>query len=258
MLPCSMATEEEPLYTEEDVMRHAEEQEVLRRATDRSFVYRCIAWFCIIVFLFFLGTTSIWPRRRGNKHEMTRAISNAKQIYLVLSDFEADYGYFPDDHTSLKDPALSGFTGSYSNDYLGQLIAGGYTKSEEIFYAQDKRYSARKPDDLIAPVSRILEKNECGFSYVMVEEKGKRRGLNSADNGGIPILVAPLVNEWGSCEKSTFDNRGVYIRVDGAARSDRVRPSDLKIRLPGGITLFDTATGSFWGSLKPVVLLPER
>lgn len=258
MLPCRMAIEEEPLYTEEDVMRHAEEQEVLRRATDRSFVYKCIAWFFIIAFLFLLSTTSIWQPRSYKKMDMTQAISNAKQVYLVLKEFEADYGYFPDDHTALKDPALSGFTGSYSNDYLGQLIAGGYTRSEEIFYALDNRYKGKKPDNVITPDSRILDKNECGFSYVMVEENGKRRGLNTKDNGDIPLLVAPLVNEWGSFEKSAFDNRGVYLRVDGVARSERLRPSDQKIRLPGGITLFDTAAGSYWGSLKPVVLLPER
>lgn len=186
------------------------------------------------------------------------AISNAKQVYLVLMDFEADYGYFPDDHTALKDPAMFGFTGSFSNEYLGQLIAGGYTRSEEIFYALDKRHRARKPDDVIAPVSRILEKNECGFSYVMVEENGKRRGLTTKDNGGIPILAAPLVNQAGSFEKSSFDNQGVYIRVDGAARSERLRRSDQKIKLPGGMTLFDTGPASYWGSLKPVVMLPER
>lgn len=154
--------------------------------------------------------------------------------------------------------ALNGFTGSNSNDYLGQLIAGGYTKSEEIFYAMDKRYSRRIPDDVISPSSQILEKNECGFSYVMVEEKGKRRGLSTKDNGGIPILVAPLVNEWGSCEKSTYDNRGIYLRVDGSARSERLRSSDQKIQIGGGMTLFDKGTSTVWGSLNPVVLLPER
>jgi hypothetical protein len=195
---------------------------------------------------------------RSRTIRLTQSISNAKQIYLVLMDFEADYGYFPDDHTALKDPALSGFTGSYSNDYLGQLIAGEYTRSEEIFYALDNRHRARKPDDLIAPVSRILEKNECGFSYVLVEEKGKRRGLNTKDNGGIPILVAPMVNQWGACEKTSYDNKAVYLRVDGSARSERLRSSDGKIKLGGGMTLFDTGPSTVWGTLKPVVLLPER
>lgn len=92
----------------------------------------------------------------------------------------------------------------------------------------------------------------------MVEENGKRRGLTTADNGGIPILVAPMVNQWGACEKTSYDNKAVYLRVDGSARSERLRSSDGKINLGGGITLFDTGPGTVWGTLMPVVLLPER
>lgn len=189
--------------------------------------------------------------------DVVRATSNSKQVYITLLDFEADYGHFPDDASAAKAAALNGFVGSYSNDYLGQLIAGGYTKSEEIFYAKDQRFKKRY-DDVISPPLRILEKHECGFSYVMVEENGKRRGLTTEDNGGIPVLVAPLVNEWGSCEKISYNMRGVYLRVDGSARQERLSPSDQKIKLGGGKTLFDTGPDTVWGDLKPVILLPER
>jgi len=253
-----MGNEEEPIYSEEDVVRHVEEQEKSGREAQQWFVFKCVFLMLLITGVIAIAYSVYRGSGKTKMHYPTMAISNAKQVYLVLMDFEADYGYFPDDHIALKDPALSGFTGSYSNDYLGQLIAGGYTRSEEIFYALDKRHSPRKPDDLIAPVSRILEKNECGFSYVMVEENGKRRGLNTTDNGGIPVLAAPLVNQAGSFEKSSFDNLGVYIRVDGSARKERLRRSDQKMKLPGGTTLFDTGPGTVWGTLKPVVLLPER
>lgn len=250
--------DQEPIYTEEDAMRHAEEQEQLRSATNRSFVYKCIAWFFIIGFLLVMIPTILNRKSNPGKSDMIRSISHAKQVYLVLTDFEADYGYFPDDQTAIKDPALHGFTGTFSNDYLGQMIAGGYTTNEEFFYALNKRYRSTKPDGVISPPSHILEKNECGFAYVMVEEKGKRRGLTTADPGGIPVLVAPLVNEWGSCDQATFNKRGVYLRVDGSARSERLRSSDQKIMIGGGLTLFDTGPGTVWGPLKPVVLLPER
>ena len=252
-----MVREEEPIYTEEDAERYSQEQEELRKATDRSFIFKCIAWFCVLVFLLLVVDLLIRNRRRGGGgHEWMRSISNAKQIYLVLMDFEQDYGYFPDDHTALKDPALSRFTGNDSNDYLGQLIAGGYTTSEEIFHALDHRYRGINPDNVITPNARILEKNECGFSYVMVHDKGKLRGLNCKDDCSIPILAAPLVNEWGSCDSSTFNKRGIYLRIDGSARSERLRSSDQKIDLGGGVTLFDPSPT--WGSLKPQVLLPER
>jgi hypothetical protein len=253
-----MVPQEDKMLTEEDVMRHVEEQECLRRQTDRSFVYKCIVWFFVIVFVGAVFSAINSAPRSRQKAELMRTVSNAKQIHLVMLDFESDYGYFPDNYSAARNKELNGFTGSYANDYLGQLIAGGYTKSEEIFYALDKRYRGYKQDLIISPPSYILDKNECGFSYVMVEEKGKRRGLNTKDNGGIPILVASLVNEWGSCEKSSYDNRGVYLRVDGSARSERLRSSDQKIQIGGGMTLFDKGTSTVWGSLNPVVLLPER
>jgi hypothetical protein len=253
-----MATEEEPLYTEEDVMRHAEEQEKSGREAQQWFVFKCVFLMLFILGVLLMAYPVYRVSGKTKMHYSTMAISNAKQVYLVLMDFEADYGYFPDDHTALKDPAMFGFTGSFSNEYLGQLIAGGYTRSEEIFVAKDKRYSLSRADDVTTPDTRILEKNECGFSYVLVEENGKRRGLTTKDNGGIPILAAPLANQAGSFEKSSFDNHGVYIRVDGAARSERLRRSDQKIKLPGGMTLFETGPGTVWGSLTPVVLLPER
>ena len=186
-----------------------------------------------------------------------QTIHNARQLYLVLMDFEADYGTFPDDASAAKNPSLNRFTGDYSNDYLSQLIAGGYTKDEAIFHASDSRYE-NGPDDQISPPSRILEKNECGFAYVLVEEKGKRRGLNSEDHGGFPILAAPLVNESGVFEKNSYDKHGVYLRVDGSVRSERLRSSDQKIKLPTGETLFDVLPGSMWGGLKPIVLLPDQ
>lgn len=254
-----MTKEENAIYTEEDVMRHVEQQEQLSKAAHRSFVYKCIAWFFIIVFLTYMVPTMIDQYRRGShRRDLVNAISNAKQIYLALSDFEADHGFFPDDQTATHASNLKPFTGSFSNDYLGQLIAGGYTRNEDIFMAPNRHYKSLRTDTVISPPGHILEKNECGFSYVMVEDKGKRRGLNSKDNGAIPILAAPMLNPWGTCDAATFNNRGVYLRVDGSARSERLRSSDGKINLPGGMTLFDTGSSTAWGSLKAVVLLPER
>jgi hypothetical protein len=72
-------------------------------------------------------------------------------------------------------------------------------------------------------------------------------------------LAAPLVNEWGSFEKKSYKGKGVYLRVDGSARSERLRAADQKIELsPSRQTLFDSGPGTIWGNLKPVVLLPER
>lgn len=250
--------EERNLLDEKDAVVAAEEQEHLRRETDRKFLVKCsfaLVLICVLlVFVIFMLIPPIKSSRK--KMDMMQAISNSKQIYLVLLDFENDYGNFPDDETEANYEDLDAFRGPHSNDYLGQLIAGGYTKSEEIFYAFDKRYSA-KPDDVIFPREEILQKGECGFGYVMVEEKGKVRGLSTEDNGGLPVLVAPIVDESGVFEKKSLDGRGVYLRVDGSARNERLN-SDNKIRV-GPRTLFDTGADTVWGmELKPVLLLPER
>ncbi len=232
------------------------EEECQRRAAKRWHAYKCIALVFVISSLFLLKHFMLMPAAR--KTDMTHAISNAKYVHSIMLEFEADYGHFPDDVSATQNSTLNGFVGNYSNDYFGQLIAGGYITTEESFYAKDKRYRKGVGDNVIAPDSKILEKHECGLSYVMVEENGKRRGLSSKDHSHIPVLVSPLANQWGSCEKISYNMRGVYIRVDGSARSQRLRETDQKIQIGRGKTLFDTGPDTVWGDLKPVILLPER
>ena len=245
--------EERNLLDEKDAVVAAEKQELWLCNLGLWFWLKCFfALLCILIVDALLNPV-IWNSTK--KMDMTQAISNSKQIYLVLLDFENDMGKFPDDETAAK-AELHAFRGPHSNDYLGQLIAGGYTKTEQIFYAYDKRYP-RKPDDLISPPEQILQKGECGFGYVMIEEKGKERGLSSKDNGGLPLVVAPIVNSLGVFETKSYAGRGVYVRVDGSARNERL-DSNNKVRV-GPLTLFDTGTGTVWGTeLKPVILLPER
>lgn len=245
------------MMDEEQQKRLADEEELRRNETDVVYVFR---WIIVVIILVLVMAWMLTPSvlKSAKKMEMTQAISNSKQVYLVLMDFEADFGNFPDDHTAAKDARLTSFRGKFSNDYLGQLIAGGYTKSEEIFYAFDKRFKDKKPDDAISPTSRILEKNECGFSYVLVDDKGRRRGLSTSDYSEYPILLAPLVNEWGSFDEKSYQGSGVYLRVDGSARNDRLRNPHQKIKLKTGETFLESGPKTMWKDLKPHVLLPER
>lgn len=254
--------EEQDMLEEKDAVAAAEEQEHLRRETDRKFLVKysfALVLICVLlVFVIFMSIPPIKSSRK--KMDMMQAISNSKQIYLLMMDFENDCGCFPDDDTEADVESLHGFSGPHSNDYLGQLIAGGYTKSEEIFHAFDKRYST-KPDDAIFPREEILQKGECGFGYIRVEEKieGKNlvRGLSTDDNGGLPILIAPIVDVDGRVEPLSYKGRGVFMRVDGSARSERL-DSYNKVRV-GPRTLFDTGADTVWGmESKPVILLPER
>ena len=246
--------DEKDALHDNDAGTTVEKQEFGLCDLDLSFWQKC--FFALLGILTVGALLSPMTCISRKKMHMTQAISNSKQIYFTLMDFESDMGKFPDDETAAK-AELHAFRGPHSNDFLGQLIAGGYTKTEEIFYAYDKRYP-RKPDDVISPREKILQKGECGFGYVMVEEKGKVRGFSCKDDGGLPLLVAPIVDASGVFEKKSLDGRGVYLRVDGSARNDRLQGGTAKLKV-GPRTLFDTGAGTVWGTeLKPVILLPER
>lgn len=232
-----------------------EEERRVRRQTDVNYILKCVGVFILLLLAAIVFAPVIFKSRK--KTDMTQTVSNAKQVYLVLLDFESDYGTFPDDNSAKLGPKLSDYHGAYSNDYLGQIIADGYTTSESIFYAYRKG-SSKKPDDVISPPANILEKGECGFAYTMVKDAGTIRGLSTKDNPGIPIVSAIVTDDKGSFDPKSYDNRGVYLRVDGSARSERTRVSDNKVRISGGKALFETGSLTVWGNLDPIILLPER
>ncbi len=240
----------------EDVLPREEWQANTPSNGKPAFGIKLVLWVLLVIFVFGMIMIPV-VIREGKKMDMTQAMNNSRSIYGVMMDFESDFGRLPDDNSAAKNPELNDFRGNHSDDYLGQLIAGGYVRSEEIFFVKDVRYRNLKPDDVISPPSRIFENNECGFSYVMTEVNGKRFGLSTDDDGRLPILMAPLVNEWGSFEHKSYSGRGVYLRVDGSASNEKLDPSDHKIYV-NGVTLLDSGRHTMWGNMKPVALLPER
>jgi hypothetical protein len=186
----------------------------------------------------------------------------------VLQDFDQDFGNFPDQNTATQSQELQQFSGNFANQLLGQLIAGGYTRSEEIFFAKGGNPAGnKKPDDVINPVAQSLSQGECGFAYVLVTggttSSATARGLSTSDNGGIPILCAPVQTGGNDAVFKTdpYDSRGVYLRVDGSARSERLNATDNRVRIGGGNSLFGQGQGTVWGqgatALQPSVLLPQ-
>lgn len=200
-----------------------------------------------------------------------QASNNMKQVHLIIMDFEQDFGSFPDANTAKMKPLLHAFTGNYSNQFLGQLIAGGYTPSEEIFFAEGGSPSGnRRPDNVIHPTNQILQAGECGISYVLVtggSEKIKGlRGMTSKDDGAIPYLCAPVLRGGQDAVfrpiKHAYKRRGVYMRIDGVAKIERLDEKSNRLKLPGtNRTLFETGDGTVWGSgenaLVPTVLMPQ-
>ncbi|MBT8043368.1 MAG: prepilin-type N-terminal cleavage/methylation domain-containing protein [Verrucomicrobiae bacterium] len=175
--------------------------------------------------------------KQNKKAAMTEATSNAKQIFYLLIEFDQDYGEFPSDATAVDD--LSGYTGSTSNDYLAQLIQGGLTKSEEIFYAKGGASTNKKPDNVITNQTDQLAKGECGFAYI--------KNQSTSDNSGRPILMAPF--DTGEAFKpDPYDGKCVVLRIDGAVKQLLLDRDDNKAKIGGGKTLLDTGTDTVWGT----------
>ncbi len=216
-----------------------------------------VGLFIIVVIAWLVNPVLI---RSCKKADAISAASNAKQLYLLLAEFDQDYGQFPGDSTAKKHvPAgggrsvdLTPFKGKYSNDYLAQLIAGGYVASEEIFVAPWEKDPSRKADNVISPRGEILKAGECGFSYV------KNQSLS--DNPGRPVLLATMSGNGEQFDPRVYGGKAVVLRIDGSVRQFRLSKKDNRAILTGGKTLFETGPDTVWGAdgfRKSMLVHPE-
>mgnify|MGYP006097809503 CR=1 FL=1 len=205
----------------------------------------------IIAALAAMATPVIMKQQK--KAAATTAVSNAKQVFLLMVEFDQDLGAFPNDATAASDTDLTGYTGE-ANDYLGQFIAGGYTSSEEIFYAKAGSNTAGAPDDNIKTKSDILKAGECGFGYIV--------NLSTSNNTGLPLMLAPM-KDTTSFKPDPYDGKCVVLRIDGAVKQYRLKKTDQTANVGGGKTLFttdvwqDTLSNIPQGAEVPKVVLPK-
>jgi hypothetical protein len=85
------------------------------------------------------------------------------------------------------------------------------------------------------------------------------RGLSTSDNGGLPVICAPVQSGGSDAvfKPEPYDNRGVYLRVDGSARNERLNQTNNKVKVASK-TLFDAGNGTVWDTtLTPQVVLPQ-
>lgn len=189
----------------------------------------------IIAALAAMATPVIMKQQK--KAAMTEATSNAKQIFYLMVEFDQDFGEFPSD-TSAGNIETTDITlgSASSNDYFRQFLAGGYTKSEEIFYAKSK--ITKKPNNALK--SDALAPGECGFAYLANQ--------STSDNTGRPLIMAPMEGSGETFDPDPYDNKCVVLRIDGAVKQLRIKQSDGKGILSGTKTLFDSGDDSVWGT----------
>jgi len=212
----------------------------------------------IIAVLFFWGLT--YPRviRSQKKSEITDAINNARRIGFALFEFETEFGSFPDQTTAARVPQKKGVEwmlgDSSANDYFRQLIAGGFTDDETLFYA--KTAFSRKPDNRIKPGVKALAPGEVGFGYLM---NGKS-AFSTKGNPSRPIACAPLAFDGKTVSDQNFDLSlhayAVVLRIDNSVTSLPIVKTSKLAALGGGKTLLDTGPDTVWGSAATPVIVP--
>lgn len=191
--------------------------------------------------------------RSHRNPDQTEAVSNARQIGLALFEFDSKYGKYPD-ATTISDVSKDASTDlnlsrlrlgtKSSNDYFRQLLAGGFTQSEKMFYA--KIHGAKKPDDNIKG-AEALKKGECGFAYLA--------GLSSEGNPSRPLIVTPLIPGTDRFDPKRFDGKAVILRMDNSVISVNINSSG-HVMLDGK-NLLDP-TNPVWGKGdKFVIVWPE-
>lgn len=175
---------------------------------------------------------------KRKKKDLTQTISNAKRLYFLLVEFDLDFGAFPNDETAAADPDLKDYRGKYSNDYLGQFIAGGYTQSEDLFFVKGGTVADRKPDNKTTTREQTLQGGECGFAYV--------KGLSISRNSGRPILCAPMTGKGFKFDPKPYNGKAVVLRIDGAVKLYDIDKNG-DVILPDGKKLFEGGAKTVWG-----------
>lgn len=207
----------------------------------------------IIAALASMGTPMALKQMK--KKDLLTGTNNAKQIYMAMTEFESDFGSFPDDYTATRDPDLADFTGEDANIYLGQLIQSGIIDKEGVFKLKGGASVKGEPDDIISE-GNVLVAGENGFSYVM-KEKGVSFSLS--DKSSIPLLVGAMDHRDPSKTKfkDVFGGKALVLRIDGSATQERISPKTGKVNLVSGKTLFDASEDSVWQGYAPYVYLPK-
>lgn len=168
----------------------------------------------------------------------------------ALLEFDAEYGRFPDESTA---SAVRENTGSppvlgtkTSNGFFRQIIASGLAQSEVMFHAEIP--GTHKPDGIFDS-AYMLEKGECGFSYIV--------GLSAKSNPARPLVVTPLIPGTDRFDPVPFNGYAVVLRVDGGP-TVMVLPINQhgEVIDSSGKHIFDPAN-PIWGGEKPVIVWPE-
>ena len=218
----------------------------------RSFELDSLAWWkrsgIWIVLLLLLPIGFIdRPLKRHDLANLRKSVSNARQIGLALSEFERQYGSYPDAASVAKirkqtDTDMKLGTAS-SNEFFRQLLALNIAPGESMFYANIS--GTHKPDNDFAG-AKALAKGECGFTYFL--------GASKYSNPKRPVAVTPMIPGTDRFDRKPFDGKAVVLWSDTSVSSIHIRQDGCAIL--GTSALMETSN-PVWGGEPPVVVWPE-
>jgi prepilin-type N-terminal cleavage/methylation domain-containing protein len=194
--------------------------------------------------------------KQQSKAYQTEAISNARQIGLALTEFETEYGSFPDDTTAEAVATGTDTTkvvGSKANDRFRQLIRAGIAQSELMFYA--KTSYTKKPDGVFNNDSSALAPGEVGFGLM-----GKAGGtaLSNGGNPSRPVAMAPFdaVLDGEKFDYDVYGGKAVILRLDNSVTSVSIIKTTGYVKI-NGKSLTQTGDDTVWGtSVTPAIVYP--
>tara|TARA_B100001057_G_scaffold276860_1_gene277171 strand:+ start:8502 stop:9395 length:894 start_codon:yes stop_codon:yes gene_type:complete len=211
-----------------------------------------LAVMTILVVLAGIAPASIFKSLK--RAAMAEAVSNAKQVKLSLDSFAIDFdGQFPNDDTA--EYVIKGGTGTtYSNDYFRQMFLAGVTESEKIFWVKNSAVASQfAPDDKVKEGGRmqrqeILQKGDVHWAYITDQ--------TNLDTGSRPLILDGYKRGKSEWDPNMWDQKVIVLRIDGACKLMRMRPSDGKV-IDGSKKDILSAEADAWDGETPEALLKQ-
>lgn len=215
----------------------------------------------IVIIAALAGLTAPQVIKMKKKGDLAEATSNARQMGLGFTQFDADIGGYPDNDSEEAVKALTGDTnttqqlsGSNSNDYFRQLVVAGIVDSEQPFFSRTT-YIKSKPDDLMK-ANELLKAGEVGFGYIM-----KSQGVAIPVSAGKPVCATPLKegSTDGSMENDPYDGKAIVLFSDSSVKQLNIRKSDSKAVMQSKKHILEGGSDdSVWGTeITPVIVPPQ-
>jgi prepilin-type N-terminal cleavage/methylation domain-containing protein len=194
--------------------------------------------------------------RQKRKADQTEAINNIRQVGIALTEFETEYGSFPDDTTAEAVATGTDTTkvvGSKANDRFRQVMRAGIAQSELMFFA--KASYTKKPDGVFNQDSTALAPGEVGFGLM-----GKSDGtaLSNGGNPSRPVAMAPFDSslQGEKFDYDVYDGKAVVLRLDNSAVSLPIIKTTGFVKV-NGKSLTQTGDDTVWGtSVTPAIVYP--